>query len=594
MSAFTHVGMNKPRRSVFNLSHQRKFDAEMMKLYPIMVDEMVPGDHFRISNKILARVINPLVAPMMHDVKLRTEYFFVPYRILWDDWETFISRGVDGDTSLTVPTWPLNSNGMSDKQLIQRTMGEGSLWDYIGFPVFDDTAGEQNYSVSALKDKALWPVDFPRRAYLEIWNEYYRDENYLKELDYKSNPNDMMPYYELSQNMQGYEHACGTDGIFKRAWRKDYFTSALPWQQRGTPPAIPLSGFSQAEYDYFSSDDEDLLFYMPSSLDDNGNPVYGNTHVKVSAGKTDNDGMLNDALRGIILGEHEGRDDPVPDIDTRNIAIHTYNRLNEKVNNILNDNIVDFSSIGTFTPSDLRLAFQVQKWQERNSRAGVRYKELLLAHFGTAPRDERLQRPEFIGSSTQPLYVSEVLQTSSTDETSPQGTLAGHGISVDGGSIGSYYAQEYGLIFGIFSIVPSANYQQGMPRQWTRKTNFDYFWPEFVALSEQDVQAGELIWNSQTVKGEDIFGYQGRYNEMRYKPSTVHGKFRSQLDFWHLGRKFGYDTVPKAGSWFIYGSPSKRVFSVFNEPAFGVDLANIVRAVRPIPISAEPGLIDHF
>ena len=258
--------------------------------------------------------------------------------------------------------------------------------------------------------------------------------------------------------------------------------------------------------------------------------------------------------------------------------------------NTFNDNTVDLSTAVTFDVADLRLAFQIQRWMERNQRAGVRYTEFLKSHFGVAPSDDRLQRPEYIGGTRSPIIISEVLQTSETG-TTPQGTLAGHGLGIQAGFAGKYHVKEYGLIIGIMSIMPKAAYQQGINRQWIRRTRYDFYFPEFANLSEQAILRGEIYTNNVSADNNTIFGYQGKYDEMRIKHSMVCDDMRDTYDYWHLGRQFS--SAPLLNSSFIQCVPDKRIFAAESEPGLIVSFANNIKALRPLPILAEPGRIDH-
>ena len=492
---FSRVAGLRPGRSVFDLSYDKKLTCDMGQLIPIMCDEMVPGDTFTVGNDIVMR-FQPLVAPIMHEVNNYVHYFFVPTRILWDDWEDFISGGVEGDFSGELPRWnPTNTT-------------VGSLWDYFGFPTTITPVG------------AL-PLDFPRRAYNRIYNEYYRDETLIDEV------------------------AEDQETILNRCWEKDYFTSALPWQQRGIAPALPIAGTAVALW-------ADSAFGLKTS---------GYDPITVSSFASDS---------------------------------KFYTPLaSEKANlkAVLNSNTVDLSQASTFNVSDLRLAFQVQKWLERNARAGARYTEFLTSHFGVSPRDERLQRPEYLGGSKSPCIISEVLQTSSSDSTSAQGNLAGHGISVDRTFACKYTAQEFGYIIGIMSVMPRSAYQQGIDRQWLRRTKYDFFFPEFANLSEQAIETAEIYATAVEADNTKIFGYQGRYDEMRVKRNMVCGLMRSTFDYWHLGRKFA--TEPALNASFVTCTPDKRIFAVQDEPGLIVNVGNRIKAVRPMPIQSNPGLIDH-
>ena len=494
-NVYAHVGGLNPRRSVFDLSYEKKLTCDMAQLIPVMCDEVVPGDFFQIGNQAVVR-FQPLVAPILHEINMYVHYFFVPYRLLWDDWEDFISGGVDGSFSDPIPEWePTDTT-------------EGSLWDFFGFPVGVDPDG-------------TYPIDFMRRAYNLVYNEYYRDENLQTEV------------------------ALTNETILNRAWEKDYFTSSLPWQQRGTAPALPISGTTNAVW---------LTSQMVTA-----------DGYTVEVGGTTPNGVFtqNDDTQKQLLAE------------------------------ALNRNTVDLSTASTFDIADLRLAFQIQKWLERNARAGVRYTEFLRSHFGVAPRDERLQRPEYIGGSKAPCIISEVLQTSSTDATSAQGNLAGHGITVSDAYCGKYHATEFGLIIGIMSIMPRSAYSQGIDRQWLRKTKYDFFFPEFANLSEQAILNAEICATGTDTHNLDLFGYQGRYDEMRTKNSQIVSGMRTTFDYWHLGRKFDIGSPPTLNEDFIKCVPRKDIFAVPSEPGLIVNFANIIKAFRPIPYMAVPGLIDH-
>jgi len=491
---FKRTGSLRPGRSVFDLSHEVKLTCDMGQIIPILNEEMIPGDTFKVGNQIVARM-QPMIAPIMHQVDISVHYFFVPYRLLWSGWEDFITGGKDGTDSSLLPT-------MTSAATI------GSLKDYLGFPIGITWAANEG------------PCLFPLYAYNQIWNEYYRDENLQTEV------------------------AVSNGNILNRAWEKDYFTSSLPWQQRGTPVALPISGLTSAEWD-----DTDFV--------DNGASITANVQVSNSSEKLV---TTNDTQRDNLAG-------------------------------FFQNNEVDLSNATTFDVVDLRLAFQIQKFMERNARAGVRYTEFLGAHFGVSPRDERLQRPEYIGGSKSRMIISEVLQTASTDEESPQGNMAGHGISADQTFCGSYTAQEFGVIMGLMSIMPKPAYSQGINRQWLRRTRYDFPFPEFVNLSEQAVLCQEIYATGTKAQDDTIFGYQGRYDELRYKPNRIAGLMRTSFNFWHLGREFS--TAPELNDTFIKCVPSKRIFAVDTEPGLLVSVGNIIKAIRPIPIMGNPGFIDH-
>ena len=485
---FSRVAGLHPGMSVFDLSYTKLLTCDMGQLIPVMCDEVVPGDIFKIGNQSVIRM-QPLVAPVLHEINAYVHYFFVPYRLLWDGWEDFITGGVNGQDASTLPLWqPADTSNLH----------VGSLWDYFGF------------NVDVVPTASSQPMAFPKLAYNFIYNEYYRDEN-------------LQPEVVLEQT-----------GILRRNWEKDYFTSSLPWQQRGIAPALPISGIGHAVW-----------------------PAIGT-----------------------------GTPAPMQTVYTGSYKPYDY-----ATKSMLDNNTIDLSTATTFNVADLRLAFQIQKWMERNARAGARYTESLQAHFGVSPRDDRLQRPEYIGGSKTPVIVSEVLQTSSTDATSPQGNMAGHGVSVASTFCGKYRATEHGLIMGIMSIMPRSMYQQGHDRQWLRRSRYDFYFPEFANLSEQAITKAEIYASATESDNKTIFGYQGRYDEMRTKKNMVCGQMRSTFDYWHLGRIFS--SAPALNSAFLICVPDKRIFAAPSEPGFIVQFANLIKAWRPMPIQSDPGLIDH-
>jgi len=485
---FQTVQTARPRRSVFDLSYEKKMTGDMGLLYPIMCEECVPGDKWNIANRAVIR-FQPLVAPMMHEVNVFVHYFFVPYRLLWSGWEDFITGGTDGDDVQVLPRWTISTAEV-----------KGSLWDYLGFPLVVPTGA--------------MPCDFPRSAYNTIWNEYYRNQNFQDPV------------------------ALTNGAILRRCWEKDYFTSALPWQQRGQSPALPYGGNASAVW--------------------NG----GGGSGKAMAGDTTTPYYVDNATKSL-----------------------------------LDNNVVDLGS-SLFDIADLRLAVQIQRFLERNARAGARYVEFLKAHFQVSYNDSRLQRPEYIGGTRTPIQVSEVLQTSATSNfegqmESPQGNLAGHGIGVSNGFAGSYFCEEFGLIMGIMSIMPRTTYQDGINRQWLRETRYDFYFPEFANLSEQAIIGAEICANAIELWNKEVWAYQGRYDEMRIKHSMTVGGMRDTFDYWHMGRKFDDNAPPILDETFLVCNPDKRVFAVQDEDTMIISFGNILRAVRPLPQLAEPGWMDH-
>lgn len=507
---FQNVSGVKPGRSVFNLSYSKLFDCHHGELIPIMADEMVPGDTFKLGNEIVVR-LQPLVSPVLHEINVYVHYFFVPYRLLWTEpngWQTFISGGPDGTAAPTLPRWSPTNRALY------------SLWDYLGFPI-------------GIVPTGALPIKFPMNAYNLIYNEYYRDETQIAAVS-------------LDQ-----------ESILKRAWEKDYFTSALPWLQRGTAPALPFSGSA--------------VWAGDVSL----------TWPAVDAGATTT--PFNYRSTNFY-----------PNTAGTKSALE----LGKVTQAAMNANTL---TTATFGVNDLRLAFQIQKFLERNARAGARYVEFLKAHFGVSPRDERLQRPEYIGGSKSPIILSEVLQTSAsgiTGSSTKLGNLAGHGITADKNYVGTYTATEFGCIMGILSVMPRSMYSQGIDKQWLRTTKYDFYFPEFAHLSEQAIIRAELYANGVSGDNNTIFGYQGRYDEMRTKKNMAVSDmaYGQSLAYWTLAREFA--SAPGLNQTFIEcdGSTASqcRIFaSGTTAPGYIVHVANIIKAIRPIPVEGFPGLIDH-
>jgi len=508
MNIYERTKALRPQRSAFNLSHEKKFTCDMGQLIPTLVEEVVPGDTFKIGVELVIRML-PMVTPILHEINAYVHYFFVPYRLLFDEWEDFITGGVDGEDDTELPRWtPAGTSVTNDNGVALNDNAAYSLWDFLGFPI------------AAIPTDAV-PVDFPRRAYNLIWNEYYRDQTQQAELDITA-----------------------SSVVKNRAWEKDFFTSALPWQQRGIAPALPISGSSSA----------------------------------VWAAATFTDAAAANLSVGLI--------NPDPRIN----ASSAQGALN--LQNALEANTVDLASATTFDVADLRLAFQIQKWMERNARGGARYTEFLLQHFGVAPKDERLQRPEYIGGTKMPVIISEVLQTSMTS-TTPQGTMAGHGLTAGKDFCASYRATEFGVILGILSVMPRTTYSQGIDRTWLRETRYDYYSPEWAHLAEQAVIRAELYATGVGAENTTLFGYQGRYNEMRTRRSLVASGMRygGAYQTWHIARQFA--SAPALNETFIRCIPRKDYLAAPTSPALIVNCANIIKAIRPMPVDPDPGLIDH-
>ena len=519
MSIFSKVAMPRPQTNTFDLSHDRKFSGKIGELMPISVMEVVPGDKFNIKATNMTRFA-PLITPIMHKASVYCHFFFVPNRILWPNWENFISGGEDGLADPTFPTVDLS---------IPTQYGVQTLADYLGLPT-----GNQLTDVSAL----------PFAAYQKIYQDYYRDENLITKTD-----------VSVSDGTQSAIDTIELASMKKRAWQHDYFTSALPWTQRGPEATIPLG--STAPIQYVSGGDN--IFKETNT----GAVISSATFDGVSALNTNAGGRLQASLPS-------------------NNVLSLDNSLSLEA---------DLSTATASSINDLRRAFRLQEWLERNARGGARYIEIITAHFGVRSSDARLQRPEFLGGSSTPITISEVLQTSANaSEPTPQGNMAGHGVSVGSSNYVSYRAEEHGYIIGIMSVMPKTAYQQGVPKHWKKLDKFDYYWPSFANIGEQPIYNEEL-YHENTSRDQEVFGYTPRYAEYKYIPSTVHGTFRTSLNFWHMGRIFDATDKPVLNADFIE-CDATEVDRVFNVPEGSehlyVYLHNEVKATRLMPYFGTP------
>ena len=522
MSIFSKVAMPRPQSNTFDLSHDRKFSGKIGELMPISVMEVVPGDKFNIKATNMTRFA-PLITPIMHKASVYCHFFFVPNRILWPNWENFISGGEDGLADPTFPTVDLT---------IPTQYGVQTLADYLGLPT-----GNQLTDVSAL----------PFAAYQKIYQDYYRDENLITKTD-----------VSVSDGTQSAVDTIELASMKKRAWQHDYYTSALPWTQRGPEATIPLGTSAPIDWNY-QPGVNDFLKYSNNGATVNNFDSSSPTPLETSAG-------------GITFTTQPGGPAD-PSVSWDNSQHLT----------------ADLSQATASSINDLRRAFRLQEWLERNARGGARYIEIITAHFGVRSSDARLQRPEFLGGSSTPITISEVLQTSANaSEPTPQGNMAGHGVSVGSSNYVSYRAEEHGYIIGIMSVMPKTAYQQGVPKHWKKLDKFDYYWPSFANIGEQPIYNEEL-YHQNTAEDAEVFGYTPRYAEYKYIPSTVHGTFRSSLNFWHMGRIFA--SKPTLNADFIE-CDSAEVERVFNVPSgeehLYVYLHNEVKATRLMPYFGTP------
>lgn len=514
---FSQIPTVRPERSSFDRSHGYKTTFDAGFLYPVYLDEVLPGDTFNASLNAFARLLSPLSVPIMDNMYLDTFFFFVPTRLLWENWERFNgAQDNPGDsTDYLIPTLPDNTN-----------FDVGSIGDYFGLPT----------GVPLNKINAL-----PFRAYNLIYNEWFRDENLQDSLPVEKGdgPDDIADY-----------------NLVRRGKRHDYFTSALPWPQKGPGVEIPLGTSAPV----LSTKSVSTNYLTPNS-GYRGSVIVQSGHMNIN---NPSDGGTNIDI-GMKLDD---------------FGLYA-----------------DLTSATSYTINSLRQAFQIQRLYERDARGGTRYTEILLSHFGVMSPDARLQRPEYLGGSSTPVNVNPVQQTSgSVSGSTPQGNLAAYAQTAvkHHGFVKSFV--EHGYVLGFVNVRADLNYQQGINRMWSRQGRFDFYWPVLAHLGEQAVLNKE-IYAQGTDVDDEVFGYQERYAEYRYFPSQITGKLRStysqSLDIWHLAQKF--DNLPTLSSQFIEDTPPiSRVVAVQNEPQFIMDCWFNLKCVREMPIYSVPGLVDHF
>lgn len=522
MSIFKTIEIKKKPRSNFDLSHEVKTTCEMGKLVPILCQEVIPGDTFEVNSQLFARMA-PMLAPIMSRVDVYTHYFFVPNRLIWDNWETFITGGPKGDQFPVAPYAEIQD---------LRNFGaftKGTLSDYLGLPV-DESAERRSATPDTLRVSTL-----PFRAYQLIYNEWYRDQNLIDPV-------------EISKSSDGNAEVHSGD-VFQlrtRAWQKDYFTSALPWPQRGPEVVLPMKG--------------DIGLYNPQP---------------------------STPTRALLVENYQA-------VDAQQLKAESGYVTDENGHFISLQNEESKVNVKTAAPTinEVRRSIRVQEWLEATARAGARYIEQLLSHFGVKSSDGRLDRPELLGGGKSPIMISEVLQTA--EGQGSVGDMYGHGVSAQTNHGFKHYFEEHGFIMGIMSIIPKASYQDGVSRMWSRTDKFEYAWPEFANLGEQPILNQEICATDHDGAAPEYpkgtFGYAPRYSEYKYAPSTVHGDFRFSMNYWHLGRRFINE--PKLNKQFIECDPDKRIFATTGGGLhhFYVQIYHNITAKRPLPYYGTPML----
>ena len=530
--------VNLPRCAIKRPStYKTTLNAGM--LYPIFCDEALPGDTFTLDASVLARLSTP-ITPFMDNLMLDLQFFAVPLRLVWEHWQNFCGEKVNpsDQTSYTVPFVSVGASGAP----------VGSLADYFGLPTGIQWS---DHDVQAL----------PFRAYNLCWNEWYRDQNIQDSVN--------VDVGDVSVDVSTFK-------LLPRGKRKDYFTSALPWPQKGAAVSLGLSGTV---------------------------PVVGNGST---FGLQNNLGKDFELSANVSTGSSGNYRDPL-------YTFHTgYTTSSSQILQVSKDpsksglvaSIDDGSA--SFSINALRQAVALQRLLETDARGGTRYTEILRAHFGVTSPDARLQRPELLGSFSVPLALHTVPQSSGTGTSSstPQGNLSAFGLATGEARAFSKSFVEHSIILGLVSIRSDLTYQQGIPRMWSRSTRYDYYWPELSSLGEQAILNKEIYAQGKNKKdssGElidnQVFGYQERWSEYKYGYSKITGELRStfdqSLDYWHLSQKF--DELPTLSPAFIVENPPvQRVLAVTDAPQFILDAYFDLNCVRPMPLYCVPGLVNHF
>ena len=580
MSIFSKTPINRPKRNLFNLSYQNKFSCNLGQLVPIMCKPVVPGDTFKCSSELFVRTA-PLISPMFQQLDVYVHYFYVPNRLICKDWEQYISPHATKDnpqpSELQLPSIDLR-----DKKTFQfpntSLFAPGSLMDFLGYHGQTENTSDENALVASI---------LPVNAYNLIYQSYYCDQN----LGLASRVDD--PFLLVEMKVYGandgfeekYEGDTGESlinyfSLRQRCWKKDYFTSALPFTQRGADVHLPLYGNASINSDgtYVEADVSGSILYKSSTGKVNNSNGTVNIHGSSLNSYTLTGLMDNGQSTDALTHTHTGK------VDSKEIA--------KKLS-------VDLDNVSAATINELRRATRLQQYLETSARVGGRYKEFVLGHFGVNVPDGRLQRPEYLGGGVCKISIGEVTQTSMTvnsgDDVAALGQMAGRGSAYGNSNSFKHSFPEHGYVMAIMSIQPKAAYFQGVCRDLLKQDRLDIYTPEFANLGEQPIMNAELF--ATGAKPKETFGYTPRYAEYKFSLDEIHGQFRDTLDTWHMARVFGEQ--PTLSNKFIEVNENEdglnRVFAVpgtTENPVehFYVYVQNNIKALRPMPVFGVPTL----
>lgn len=567
---FNSVKLRAPKRNLFNLSFDNKFSCQLGQLIPIMCEPVVPGDTFRINTEVMVRMA-PMTFPIMQQLDVAVHYFYVPNRLLFsssETWEQFISPQATAKnpnpTETIPPSIELNSSDPAGHGAPFTLCADGTLMDFLGYNVFYDDKTHKSLPVQIL----------PVNAYNLIYFNYYMDQNVSEPPSKKKILGEprLHDWTDIRADLQGTgEDPDSYFNLRHRCWKKDYFTSALPFTQRGADVHLPLYG--------------DLPIKTNSQIN-------GSTYLIEQPSKTGNFGVgYNSDSNQLYLENGDSTLRITPYLTQSDIDGKLYG---------------DLQNATSATINELRKATALQRFLEISARCGARYKEFVLGHFGVDVPDGRLQRPEFLGGGTCKMQISEVLQTSASvqsetgDITSPLADMAGHGIAFGKTNYCKKSFPEHGYVMAILSIIPRAGYYQGIRKDLLKQDRLDFYSPEFAHLGEQPIQMAELYtsYNEANYDPNETFGYTPRYAEYKFIPNQIHGTFKDNMDSWHMARRFA--KKPTLSKEFLevneYVNDLNRVFAVpgtSEKPLehFYVYTYNDVRALRPMPVFGTPSII---